>query len=390
MPSPLEQIVEEIRRWPGHLSRCATTTDGDCDCGYDLIAARLRAALSPDAGAIRESRDALQAMVERIVPGDVLSRDGTVQGVERWIAARIAIDYEAMGRECINAIIAGAMVRVDGEGPHVLVWSGNAAEQIGEALRRADVRSAAPAPSSPAAQYERRTTDGEREGFSRALDSNRVEVTERAPMRGPPGIVYLGEAVSDRAAWLSGLLSDLTRCESALSASQARVGEHQAEIASLWSKLSEVTAESDQRAARLADSESARDGFAEKIRRLEADELTAAAEWDEEREALKSALSAAQAEIARMKEIDDEQREMMAEAALAQGRRADALEKERDAALARAQAAEERERALVAEVYKAHADISADGGISEHECECDICTRHRAALRAPVAGEDKT
>lgn len=42
------------------------------------------------ANAIREDRDALAAMVERIVPPDVRARDGTTRGAEEWISSRIA------------------------------------------------------------------------------------------------------------------------------------------------------------------------------------------------------------------------------------------------------------------------------------------------------------
>lgn len=50
--------------------------------------------------------------------------------------------FVLLGRSCINAIIEGSMLRIDGATePAVLVWNGNAAEQIGERLRRVeDVR----------------------------------------------------------------------------------------------------------------------------------------------------------------------------------------------------------------------------------------------------------
>lgn len=87
--------------------------------------------------AVREDRDAYAAMLERIVPESVRLLDGTHAGLERWIMERIDIDYEALGRACIDAIIQGGMVRADTQEPRVLIWKGNAAEQIGEHLRRA-------------------------------------------------------------------------------------------------------------------------------------------------------------------------------------------------------------------------------------------------------------
>lgn len=87
--------------------------------------------------AVREDRDAYAAMLDRIVPESVRLQDGTHAAMERWIMARIDINYEALGRACIDAIIEGGMVRADPQEPRVLIWKGNAAEQIGEHLRRA-------------------------------------------------------------------------------------------------------------------------------------------------------------------------------------------------------------------------------------------------------------
>ncbi len=46
------------------------------------------------------------------------------------------LDFDALGRACMDSIIEGGMVTADAIEPRVLVWNGNAPEQIGEALRR--------------------------------------------------------------------------------------------------------------------------------------------------------------------------------------------------------------------------------------------------------------
>lgn len=45
-------------------------------------------------------------------------------------------DWDSVGQAVIDAIIEGGMVRADRKEPRVLIWKGNAAEQIGEAVRR--------------------------------------------------------------------------------------------------------------------------------------------------------------------------------------------------------------------------------------------------------------
>ena len=91
--------------------------------------------------AIREDRDEYEALVERIVPEAVRTRDGTKQEAERWIKSRINLDYERVGRACMDAVIEGSMIRAECEcaGPHVFIWNGNAPEQIGEHVQRANI-----------------------------------------------------------------------------------------------------------------------------------------------------------------------------------------------------------------------------------------------------------
>jgi hypothetical protein len=389
MPSPLEQIVEQIdglfhllRPSEGQLRR---------EAFHDKVERHwplLRAALSPDAGARPSIRCARCGDAGTRQPHDAEFVRSAELDESMWTASpcptgrsvRDATD-EYYWSCCCNPIPCECRAAHTPEGPDPIrlhwydgtmcsncgerfeepeqknhewtCWFGLSAERVAQSkaeIARGEFTDiaglAAPAPSSPAAQYERKTTDEIRAA---------VEKMIRAAYE---ALVALGEDARARRLNAELLcLSDLTRCESALSASQARVGE-------LEKERDAVVLERDQ------ESEAATGALVQLAH-------------------VESAREAALAEIARMKEIDDEQREMMAEAALAQGRRADALEKERDAAVREREDADAALRE-VKELLRAEVGMSPDGqGERLSSVLRRVLSERDAALSRAQAAEER-